>query len=65
MQTTYYSCLIAIIFKDIFCAGGETSATTIDWTMAEIMKDSRVMKKHKLRLERYSKFCKQCLLRDM
>ncbi|KAK8468531.1 hypothetical protein PHAVU_006G054500 [Phaseolus vulgaris] len=36
---------IKAIILDIFGAGGETSATTIDWAMAEIMNDSRVMKK--------------------
>ncbi|ESW18600.1 hypothetical protein PHAVU_006G054300 [Phaseolus vulgaris] len=35
---------IKAIILDIFAAGGETSATTIDWAMAEIMKNSRVMK---------------------
>ncbi|ESW18604.1 hypothetical protein PHAVU_006G054700 [Phaseolus vulgaris] len=36
---------IKAIIVDIFAAGGETSATTIVWAMAEIMKDSRVMRK--------------------
>ncbi|QCD77832.1 ferulate-5-hydroxylase [Vigna unguiculata] len=34
---------IKAIILDIFGAGGETSATTIDWAMAEMMKNSRVM----------------------
>ncbi|KAK7305227.1 hypothetical protein VNO77_43129 [Canavalia gladiata] len=33
------------IILDIFGAGSETSATTIDWAMAEMIKDPRVMKK--------------------
>jgi cytochrome P450 len=32
-------------FQDIFGAGGETSATTIDWAMAEMIRDPRIMKK--------------------
>ncbi|KAL5178063.1 Cytochrome P450 71D11 [Glycine soja] len=36
---------IKAIILDIFAAGGETSATTIDWAMAEMIKDPRVMKK--------------------
>nr|XP_007146612.1 hypothetical protein PHAVU_006G054900g [Phaseolus vulgaris]ESW18606.1 hypothetical protein PHAVU_006G054900g [Phaseolus vulgaris] len=36
---------IKAIILDIFAAGGETSATTIDWAMAEIIKDSRIMRK--------------------
>ncbi|WVY92173.1 hypothetical protein V8G54_037687 [Vigna mungo] len=34
-----------IMKMDIFGGGGETSSTTIDWAMAEMMKDSRIMKK--------------------
>ncbi|KAK7308527.1 hypothetical protein VNO77_42138 [Canavalia gladiata] len=36
---------IKAIIENIFAAGGETSATTIDWTMAEMIKDPTVMKK--------------------
>ncbi|CAL0323001.1 unnamed protein product [Lupinus luteus] len=36
---------IKAILQDIFLAGGETSATTIDWAMAEMIRDPRVMKK--------------------
>ncbi|CAL0314847.1 unnamed protein product [Lupinus luteus] len=36
---------IKAIIHDIFGAGGETSATTIDWAMTEMVKDPRVMKK--------------------
>ncbi|OIW05382.1 hypothetical protein TanjilG_28848 [Lupinus angustifolius] len=36
---------IKAIIHDIFSAGGETSATTIDWAMAEMVRDPRVMKK--------------------
>ncbi|XP_061371828.1 cytochrome P450 71D11-like [Gastrolobium bilobum] len=36
---------IKAITLDIFVAGGETAATTIDWAMAEMVKDPRVMKK--------------------
>ena len=31
--------------QDVFGAGGETSATTINWAMAEMIRDPRVMKK--------------------
>ncbi|RDX93269.1 Cytochrome P450 71D11, partial [Mucuna pruriens] len=36
---------IKAIILDIFGAGGETSATSIDWAMAEMVKNPRVMKK--------------------
>ncbi|XP_014519373.1 cytochrome P450 71D11-like [Vigna radiata var. radiata] len=36
---------IKAIILDVFAAGGETSATTINWAMAEMTKDPRVMKK--------------------
>ncbi|XP_061364140.1 cytochrome P450 71D11-like [Gastrolobium bilobum] len=36
---------IKAIIQDMFGAGGETSATTIDWTMAEMVRNPRVMKK--------------------
>ncbi|KAK7333385.1 hypothetical protein VNO80_30153 [Phaseolus coccineus] len=36
---------IKAIILDIFAAGGETSATVIDWAMAEMVKDPRIMKK--------------------
>ncbi|XP_027362879.1 cytochrome P450 71D11-like [Abrus precatorius] len=36
---------IKAIIENIFAAGGETSATTIDWTMAELVRDPRVMKR--------------------
>nr|KYP31997.1 Cytochrome P450 71D11 [Cajanus cajan] len=36
---------IKAIILDIFGAGGETSGTTINWAMAEMIKDPRVMKK--------------------
>ncbi|KAE9595377.1 putative cytochrome P450 [Lupinus albus] len=36
---------IKAILQDIFGGGGETSATTIDWAMAEMVRDPRVMKK--------------------
>ncbi|XP_058788015.1 cytochrome P450 71D9-like isoform X2 [Vicia villosa] len=36
---------IKAIILDIFGAGGETSASTIDWAMAEMIRDPRIMKK--------------------
>ncbi|KEH34025.1 putative cytochrome P450 [Medicago truncatula] len=36
---------IKAIILDIFGAGGETSASTIDWAMVEMVKDPRIMKK--------------------
>ncbi|BAT88737.1 hypothetical protein VIGAN_05233000 [Vigna angularis var. angularis] len=36
---------IKAIILDIFAAGGETSATVIDWAMAEMVKDPRIMMK--------------------
>ena len=37
--------LFIATFQDIFGAGGETSASTIDWAMVEMIKDPRIMKK--------------------
>ncbi|KAM1807659.1 hypothetical protein ACFX11_030636 [Malus domestica] len=34
-----------IMLRDIFSAGSETSATTVDWAISEMMKNPRVMKK--------------------
>ncbi|XP_038686504.1 cytochrome P450 71D9-like [Tripterygium wilfordii] len=36
---------IKAVILDIFVAGGESSAVTIDWTMAELIKNPRVMEK--------------------
>ncbi|XP_058782207.1 cytochrome P450 71D9-like [Vicia villosa] len=36
---------IKAIILDVFGAGGETSASTIDWAMAEMIRDPRIMKK--------------------
>ncbi|XP_061356908.1 cytochrome P450 71D9-like [Gastrolobium bilobum] len=36
---------IKAIIQDIFGGGGETSATTIDWAMVEMLRDPRIMKK--------------------
>ncbi|XP_057445181.1 cytochrome P450 71D11-like isoform X2 [Lotus japonicus] len=36
---------IKAVILNIFGAGGETTATTIDWAMAEMARDPRVMKK--------------------
>ncbi|XP_031261101.1 cytochrome P450 71D11-like [Pistacia vera] len=36
---------IKAVVLDIFAAGGETSATTIDWAMCEMMKNTRVLEK--------------------
>ncbi|KAK7310358.1 hypothetical protein RJT34_07821 [Clitoria ternatea] len=36
---------IKTILLDVFGAGGETSATTINWAMAEMLRDLRAMKK--------------------
>ena len=43
-----YACISLtslIISQDIFGGGGETAATAIDWAMAEMLKDPRVMQK--------------------
>jgi len=37
--------LLKATFQDIFGAGGETSSSTIDWAMAEMVRNPRIMKK--------------------
>ena len=36
---------IVLPYQDIFGAGSETSAMTVDWAMVEIMKNPRIIKK--------------------
>ncbi|KAL5737437.1 hypothetical protein ACOSP7_030198 [Xanthoceras sorbifolium] len=36
---------IKAVLLDVFSAGSETSATTVDWAMLELLRNSRVMKK--------------------
>ncbi|XP_052206860.1 uncharacterized protein LOC127811193 [Diospyros lotus] len=36
---------IKAVIMDVFSAGTETSSTTVDWAMAEMMKNPRIMKK--------------------
>ncbi|KAK3200590.1 hypothetical protein Dsin_024005 [Dipteronia sinensis] len=44
--------LVDVLLKDIFSAGIETSATTIDWVMSELMKNPRLMKKAQIEVRR-------------
>lgn len=37
-------CLFLNFLQDVFSAGGDSSATTIDWAMAELIKNPRLMK---------------------
>ncbi|KAJ4725259.1 Cytochrome P450 [Melia azedarach] len=36
---------VKAVIMDVFSAGTETSATTVDWTMSELMRNPKVMKK--------------------
>lgn len=36
---------IKAVMKDIFAAGSETSATTVEWAMSELLKNPKLMKK--------------------
>uniref|UniRef100_A0A0E0NXT7 Cytochrome P450 n=1 Tax=Oryza rufipogon TaxID=4529 RepID=A0A0E0NXT7_ORYRU len=37
--------IISTVIFDIFSAGSETSSTTLDWTMSELMKNPRILRK--------------------
>ncbi|THF95357.1 hypothetical protein TEA_023952 [Camellia sinensis var. sinensis] len=43
---------VRIAPKDIFSAGSETSATTVDWAMSEMMKNPRIMRKAQAEVRR-------------
>ncbi|XP_061362178.1 cytochrome P450 71D9-like [Gastrolobium bilobum] len=45
VATTTMVVMVMGLIEDIFGAGSETSATTITWAMAEMIKNPRVMKK--------------------
>uniref|UniRef100_A0A0D9VW20 Cytochrome P450 n=1 Tax=Leersia perrieri TaxID=77586 RepID=A0A0D9VW20_9ORYZ len=54
--------IISCVILDIFAAGSETSSTTLDWAMSELMKNPRIM--HKVQSEVRETFKEQDMITE-
>ncbi|KAM4101557.1 hypothetical protein ACB094_05G152100 [Castanea mollissima] len=65
ITTNHIKGVILIFFQDIFAAGTDTTSTTIDWAMSEMMRQPRVLEKAQAEIRQAFKGKKQIHEKDI